>query len=339
MFCHEEAGLTGTVYMGHIVGVHPALYILTGYTAVGKTRLSLDWAIRNNAEILSCDSLLFYRHMDIGTAKPSQDDLSEVPHHLINVTDPSSQYSINEYLVAARTAIRDIHSRGKQVLVVGGSGFYLNAFFAAVVDDVDVDPSLKATIEAEFEALPLKESVEKLRALNPGGLGNLDTDNPRRVLKAWLRCVASGKTLAQLWRDFEGRAGAFDSYERRILVLTRPRADLEDRVRLRVDGMLSDGLEQEVRTLLGMGIERNPSAARAIGYRETLACLKGELPGNQLAETISANTRKLLKKQRTWFKKYLPRAAVCDVSSMESLPDDWYVLPPGKPEFQKRQFF
>jgi len=166
------------------------LYILTGYTAVGKTRLSIDWAKLNNAEIISCDSLLFYRQMDIGTAKPTKAELEEVPHHLIDVVEPSYQYSISEYLNSVKSAVADIHERGKQVLVVGGSGFYLNAFFAPVVDELKLDPADKSRIETQFEKQSLQESVAELLAVNPNGLGELDTANPRRVLNAWLRCVA-----------------------------------------------------------------------------------------------------------------------------------------------------
>ena len=303
-----------------------ALYILTGYTAVGKTRLSLEWAKANDAEIISCDSLLFYKCMDIGTAKPSMEELAEVRHHLINVVPASKQYSISEYLKAAKEAVTDIHKRGKRVLVVGGSGFYLNAFFAPVVDNLKLDPKERNRIEKIFRKQALETSVDMLRKLNPDGLGGLDIHNPRRVLKAWLRCAASGKTLAELKADFENRPGEFDSYEKRVLVLSRPREELEARIELRVVGMIAEGLVDEVKQLLSMGVRNNPSAASSIGYRETIACLQGELPESQLADTISLNTRKLVKKQRTWFKKYLPSEAVMDVSSIEQLPNQWHVV-------------
>ncbi|MCZ6674153.1 MAG: tRNA (adenosine(37)-N6)-dimethylallyltransferase MiaA [Verrucomicrobia bacterium] len=308
----------------------PVLHILTGYTSVGKTRLSLDWAKQNQAEIISCDSLLFYRHMDIGTAKPSRGEMAEVTHHMIDVTNVSEQYSINEYVRQVKDVAADIYSRGKQVLVVGGSGFYLNAFFAPVVDGLSLEPAVQRRIEHQFENQPLSDSVAVLRTLNPHGLGDLDVANPRRVLKAWLRCLASGKTLEQLKQEFGARAGAFDQFEKRLIVLSRAREELEERVRIRVDAMLSAGLVEEVRQLLSLGIERNPSAAGAIGYRETIAFLRGDLPESKLAENITRNTRKLLKKQRTWFKKFLPHGAVYDISSLEKLPGLWHRLPKSK---------
>ncbi|MDA0347219.1 MAG: tRNA (adenosine(37)-N6)-dimethylallyltransferase MiaA [Verrucomicrobia bacterium] len=306
------------------------LYILTGYTAVGKTSLSLDWARRNNAEIVSCDSLLFYKNMDVGTAKPTHFELAEVPHHLINVVEPSIQYSIKKYSEAVKKVISDIHARGKRVLIVGGSGFYLNSFFIAVVDGLKIDPLVQMRIENQFENQSLEASVEILKGMNPGGLGDLDIENPRRVLKAWLRCIGSGKSLEELRRDFDKKPGEFDSFQKKLLVLSRPREELHNRVASRVNAMLSAGLVEEVRGLISLGIERNPSAAQAIGYRETIAYLKGELSEGALGETIVRNTRKLLKKQRTWFNKFLSREAVIDVSNVKALPDDWYSVAPRK---------
>ena len=300
------------------------LYIITGYTAVGKTRLSLDWAKAHDAEIISCDSLLFYRGMNIGTAKPTLQEMKEVPHHLIDIVPPSQQYSIHEYLEAVRSVVADIQSRGKRVLIVGGSGFYLNAYFAPVVDDLELDPEEEALITGEFNSQPLENSVEALERLNPEGLGDLDTQNPRRVLKAWLRCVAAGKPLLEILKEFKERPGEFDHFDREVIVLSRAKESLEQRVELRIDQMLKDGLVEEVRGLLDQGLLDNPSAAGSIGYRETIAYLQGELAEADLAPLIAQNTRRLLKKQRTWFKKFLPEQALMDVSSLESLPEEWY---------------
>lgn len=303
------------------------LYILSGLTAAGKTRLSLDWAKANRAEIVSCDSLLFYRGMDIGTAKPTAEERTEVPHHAIDVAPPSRQYSIQEYIQLVAGVIADIQRRGKRVLVVGGSGFYLSVYFGPVLDGLSLDPAKQAHIERQFERQTLEESVAALRRLNPEGLGTLDVHNPRRVLRAWLRCVAAGKPLRRIQEDFVKERGAFDHLEKRVLVLTRPKPVLENRILVRVQAMLEAGLVQEVRKLLRMGIEKNPSAANAIGYRETIAFLRGRLAESELAETIALNTRRLAKKQRTWFKKFLPSEAQLDASGLNHLPDAWCSVP------------
>tara|TARA_Y100000588_G_C14266712_1_gene930264 strand:+ start:1601 stop:2533 length:933 start_codon:yes stop_codon:yes gene_type:complete len=310
--------------------VKPALHILTGYTAVGKTSLSLGWAKKNNAEILSCDSLLFYRGMNIGTAKPAAKEMAEIPHHMIDIRNVNEQYSISEYLKKVREIVAAIQARGRQVLVVGGSGFYLNAFFAPVVDELELKSEALKRIDEQFENQPLEDSLAELSSLNPDGLGGLDTANPRRVLKAWLRCVATGKPILQLMEEFAAQAGAFDGYDKYLLVLERPREQLERRVRLRVDQMIEAGLIEEVKKLLELGILENPSAASAIGYRETIACLKGDAGIENLADDIAQNTRKLLKKQRTWFKKFIPQEAILDVSSLDLLPDDWCFVPAKK---------
>ena len=284
------------------------LHVLTGPTAVGKTERALRWAGENDAEIVSCDSLLFYRGMDIGAAKPTRAELARAPHHLIDVCDCREQMDITRYIALARAAVEDIAARGKRILVAGGSGFYLKSFFAPVADDVAVPPELRAAVAARLARDGLPALVAELRALNPGphGLGTLDTSNPRRVTRALERCLASGRTLAALAADFAQRPSAFAGWRVQLTVLDRPREDLEKRIAQRADAMLAAGLVAEVERLRAAGFERNPSAAGAIGYRETLAMLDGKLARENLAAEIAKNTRALVKKQRTWFRTQLP---------------------------------
>jgi len=284
------------------------LHVLTGPTAVGKTARALRWAEANDAEIVSCDSLLFYRGMDIGTAKPSPAELARAPHHLINVCDCREQMDITRYIALARAAVDAIAARGRRVLVTGGSGFYLKSFFAPVADDIAVPPELRAEIAARLASEGLPALVAELRALNPApqGLGALDIANPRRVTRALERCLASGRPLAALAADFARRPSAFADWRVQLTVLDCPREDLEKRIAQRTDAMLAAGLVAEVERLRAAGFERNPSAAGAIGYRETLAMLDGKLARENLAAEIAKNTRALVKKQRTWFRTQLP---------------------------------
>jgi len=282
------------------------LHVLTGPTAVGKTELALRWAETHDAEIISCDSLLFYRGMDIGTAKPSPAELARVPHHLIDIHPCDEQMDISRYIALARDAADAITARGKRILVTGGSGFYLKAFFAPVVDDIAVPPALRSEIAAQLASAGLPSLVVQLRALNPAGLGALDTENPRRVTRALERCRASNRTLAELAADFARRPGAFDGWQTKITVLDRARDELDTRITRRVAAMLAAGLIDEVRRLRALGFEKNTSASSAIGYRETLAMLDGKLPPEKLAAEITQNTRALVKKQRTWFRAQLP---------------------------------
>ena len=297
------------------------IHVLTGCTAVGKTELALRWAEAHGAEIVSCDSLLFYRGMDVGTAKPTRAELARVPHHLIDVCEPREPMDVTYYVKLARAAVDDIHARGRRVVVTGGSGFYLAAFFGPVADDVAVPDALRNEIRTRLERDGLAALVAELRALNPGGLGALDVQNPRRVTRALERCRASGRTLTDLQADFAARPGPFADCEVKLTELVRDKVELDHRVEARVVQMLAAGLVGEVRGLLARGLRENPSAAKAIGYRETIDFLEGRLAEAELAPAIVRNTRALVKKQRTWFKTQLPEhrtvdAATADVAAL-----------------------
>ncbi len=293
------------------------LHVLTGCTAVGKTELALRWAEANDAEIVSCDSLLFYRGMDLGTAKPTQAELVRVPHHLIDLCAVTEQMDITNYVAQARRAVTDIITRGRRVLVTGGSGFYLKTFFSPVADEVVVPGELRAELRQRLETHGLVALVEELRGLNPAGLGALDVRNPRRVLRALERCRASGRTLAELLADFAAQPAPFADYAVRLCELVREKDDLDRRIEQRVATMLQAGLVEEVRGLLAAGLKQNPSAANAIGYRETVEFIEGRLMASELPGLIAKNTRALVKKQRTWFKTQLPAHAQLDAPSAE----------------------
>ena len=287
-----------------------SIYVLTGPTAVGKTDLALRWAEARGAEIVSCDSLLFYRGMDIGTAKPGAAGRARVPHHLIDILEVRERMDVTHYITKARAAIEEIAARGRRALVAGGSGFYLKAFFAPVADEVAVPEEVRARVEK----LPLDEAVAELRRLNPDGIGNLDTANPRRVARALERCLAAGKTLRELAVDFARQPGPFGDWRIVLTRLDRPADELNARIEARTRAMLQAGLLDEVRRLRGAGLEQNPSAARAIGYREALAVLDGRLREAELGAEIAKSTRALAKKQRTWFRTQLPAHRVLEAA-------------------------
>jgi tRNA dimethylallyltransferase len=282
------------------------LHVLTGCTAVGKTEWALRWAESSNAEIISCDSLLFYRGMDIGTAKPSVDELARVRHHLIDIREVSEPMNAALYAPMALAAADEITSRGRSVLVVGGSGFYLRSFFAPVADGLDVPQEVRARVSALLDSGGLAALLAELLRLNPGGLGGIDNANPRRVASALGRCLASGRTLAELSADFARAVSPFAAWDVRLARLDLPAPELEARIESRVGGMLRAGLVEEVRRLDGAGLRSNASAARAIGYRETIEAIDGAAPMDGLAAAIARDTRALVKKQRTWFRTQLP---------------------------------
>lgn len=300
------------------------LHILTGPTAVGKTALALKWAEANDAEIVSCDASLFYRGMDIGTAKPSPDERARVPHHLIDLCEVRERMDVARYVEQALAACEDIVARGRRVLVTGGSGFYLKAFFAPVADTISISEAVRAEVAELERTQGLAGLVARLRAVNEGATLALDLANPRRVARALERCLASGRTVAQLAADFSAQPGPFAAWHTRTVCLRRPDDELRVRVGQRVADMLHAGLIHEVRRLRAAGLEDNPSAASAIGYRETLAVLRGELAEAALANLISLNTWKLVRKQKTWFRTQLPTGQVREIDAGQARAKDLF---------------
>jgi len=269
---------------------------------VGKTAYALAYAEEHDAEIVSCDASLFYRGMDIGTAKPSAAEQARVPHHLIDICDVKQSYGIASYVQDARRAVEAITSKGKAVLITGGSGFYLKSFFAPVVDTLVVPQAVRREVAAIYVDKKLAGLMRELLRLNPAGVEHLDTKNPRRVMRALERCMASGKTLSELQAEFAARPEPYADFSKRIILLEREKDVLKQRIATRVDAMMHDGLLEEVRRLRLLGLEDNPSAAAAIGYRETLAYLKDQTNYGDLAPAIIQNTLHLAKKQRTWLR-------------------------------------
>jgi tRNA dimethylallyltransferase len=298
-----------------------ALHVLTGSTAVGKTEWALRWAGDHGAEIISCDSLLFYRGMDIGTAKPTAEERARVPHHLIDIREVTEPMDVTRYVASARQAIQQIVTRGAPILVAGGSGFYLRSFFAPVADEVEIPLQIRAAVAQ----LPHDEALARLRRLNPAGLGSLDAANPRRVTRALERCLASGRTLPELAENFARQRPPFAEFTIKLARLERDPVDLAARIERRVAAMLQAGLVDEVRRLRAAGLESNPSAARAIGYREVLALFDGRLAESQLAAEIVKNTRALVKKQQTWFRTQLPPHRVWLAGAIRP-PEDLFAL-------------
>lgn len=291
------------------------IHVLTGCTAVGKTELALRWAEAHGAEIVSCDSLLFYRGADIGTAKPTPAELARVTHHLVDIRELTERMDVTYYVTKARLAVAEILDRGKEVLVTGGSGFYLKSFFVPVADEVAVPAEIREGVRQRLERDGLPALVEELRQLNPAGLGALDIHNPRRVTRGLERCLASGRTLAELQAAFDALPAPFADCEVRLCELVREPAELDARIGARVAAMLRAGLVTEVRGLLTRGLKENPSVAGAIGYRETVDFIEGRLAEAELAPAIAKNTRALVKKQRTWFKTQLPAHALVPADS------------------------
>lgn len=286
------------------------LYLLSGPTAVGKTALALDWAQAHNAEILSCDALLFYKGMDIGTAKPSAEEQAQVPHHGIDLLPPDLGWNVSDYVAYAQRTVREIHERGKRVLVTGGSGFYLKAFVAPVADTIEISEAVRTEVRELESHAGLAGLLERLDILNPDGTGTLDRHNPRRVVRALERCIQSGKTVNELKAQFEAQPCAFATYTRKLCVLDRDNEDIDARIARRTQQMLDSGLVDEVKRLKEAGFEKNPTGSSAIGYAQTLQWLETGDTHEALADSIIQATCRLVRKQRSWFRNQVTPDAV-----------------------------
>jgi tRNA dimethylallyltransferase len=281
------------------------LHVLTGPTAVGKTEAALTWAEQHDAEILSCDSVCVYRGMDIGSAKPTAAQTARVRHHGLDLVEPSQRYSVAQYVEYAQAVIADATARGKNILITGGSGFYLAAFFGPVTDNLPIGDAVINEVRALQERGPTAV-LARLQELEGTALPAwLDQQNPIRVAKALERRLASGRTLDELRDDFLQRPGPFADHRVTSELLERPDDELRQRIAQRTREMLRDGLIAEAEHLLTLGLDPELASARAVGYRATMDWIQGgkTVALDGLAERINLDTWALVRKQRKWFRR------------------------------------
>jgi tRNA dimethylallyltransferase len=282
------------------------LWIITGCTAVGKTALSIRLAQKFSAEIISCDSLNFYREMNIGTAKPTPQERADVPHHGIDLCDISETYDVEHYQRDALTAVKNIQNRKHPALIVGGSGFYLQSFYKAVTDDIFIPESIKTYVSKLFCQEGFPRVIEELLKISPQ-TGTLDLRNPRRVIRALSRCLASGHGIPKLQELFRAKHSLFHAWPKRTCLITRDPENLRSRAVQRIDDMIARGLIGEVQRLQCQGLSLNHPAGQAIGYRETLHWLQTDRKDvAALKASMLQNTLRLIRKQRTWFCHQIP---------------------------------
>ncbi len=274
---------------------------IVGPTASGKSALALRLAEHYDGEIVSCDSMQVYRRMNIGTAKPTPDELSRVRHHLIDVCEPDEDFSCADYVSLASRAIEDITSRGKLPIVCGGTGLYLDALLRKndLAPDT-VDENLRAELWARYEKEGADALWRELLSVDPASADATHPNNVKRVLRALEIYHTAGVTKSEL--DRRSREGGM-RYDARVLSLSyTDREQLYGRINRRVDQMISEGLVEETEELRREGVfEKNRTAAQAIGYKEILPYCEGRIPLTQAAEDLKTATRRYAKRQITWF--------------------------------------
>lgn len=281
----------------------PLLWALIGATGTGKTVLSLDLAERcaragRRAEIVNADAMQLYRGMEIGTAKLPEGERRGIPHHLFDALEPNEEATVARYQSAARGAIEGILARGRDAILVGGSGLYVSS---AIFDFrfPPRDEELRAGLERELASRGVAPLLERLRSLDAGAAQTVDARNPRRVVRALEVATLGGTaqvTLPEaptLWRA-----------NTRIVGVHCARAELVDRLDRRTERMWAEGLLDEVRGLIPRGIERGATASRAIGYAQALAQLRGDATETEAIAETQALTRRYARRQVSWFKRY-----------------------------------
>jgi len=275
-----------------------SLILLVGSTAVGKTELSLQLAERLNGEIVSADSRLFYRGMDIGTAKPTSEERNRVPHHLIDVAEPDEIWSLAMFQQAATEIIADIHARDKLPFLVGGTGQYIRAVTEGwTPPEVEPDPRLRGALEKLAKARGIYWLHERLKLNDPAAAEKIDPRNVRRTIRALEVILTTGI-------PFSGQRGQSDSpYDLLTIGLKRPREELYRRVDERIERMFEAGLLDEVKGLLDEGYSSDLPTMSAIGYRECFQVVEGQLNIEQAKVEMRRATRIFVRRQANWFKE------------------------------------
>jgi len=282
----------------------PNLFFIIGPTASGKTAVSIELAKRMNAEIISADSIQVYQGLDIGSAKPTEEEREGIPHHLMSIVAPNEpKFSVARFRELADECIRDIHSRGKQAIIVGGTGLYVNALtypldFAGAAADENIREKY-AALEAETPGA----AHALLRQVDPVSAERLHPNDKKRVIRALEVFEVTGKPLSQSGAGFSALDEDKLPYKPCIVGLTMPRELLYARIEQRVDMMIDQGLLQEVQGLVSGGYTVDLPSMQGLGYKEIVRFINGACTLQEAVEDIKRETRRFAKRQMTWFKR------------------------------------
>lgn len=274
---------------------------VVGPTASGKTALAVALAKQFNGEVVSADSMQIYRKLNIGTAKPTEEEMQGVPHHMLDVADPGESYSVSRYEKEATACVEDILSRGKLPILCGGTGLYVDALIrGGGFLESGVDSGLRAQLEAEWDAQGGEAMLAKLASFDPDSANRLHLNDRKRIIRAIEVYLQTGITITEHNARTAAQPPRYDAVM--IGLRTDPRQILYSRIDRRVTKMLEAGLEQEARQLLESG-DLAGTAAQAIGYKEMLSYFRGEATLEQAADLIRQKSRNYAKRQLTWFQR------------------------------------
>ena len=277
------------------------IIVVAGPTAVGKTEYAIKIAKDLDGEVVSCDSMQLYKYMDIGSAKPTPDELAQVQHYLVDEIDPREPFSVVEYQKRAKEAIAKIHAKGKIPVISGGTGLYLNSLLYEMdFGAPPADESYRKELE-EFAAEFGSEALHsRLAEKDPAAAERIHPNNIKKVIRALEAIEKGGEGI----KSFDNVQQENSDYRPFLIGLTRDRAELYDRINLRVDILMEQGLLQEVEGLFNMGLTEENISMKGIGYKELIQHLKGEYSLDEAVAKVKQNTRHYAKRQLTWFRRY-----------------------------------
>jgi len=298
-----------------VAEVRQRIIVIAGPTATGKTAAGIGIALHCDGEIVSADSVQIYRHMDIGSAKPTLEERSLVPHHMVDICDPDEDFSAGDYVRLARQCIRDISERGRVPVVVGGTGLYLRLLLGGVMDVPASDDALRARLREREEQEGAGTLHTLLQQVDPEAAAGIPPTNLVRIIRALEVFELTGERFSALTRNhgFSDRL-----YEVLFAVLHVDRAILYERIDKRVDRMMKDGLLKEVSYLTRLGYSRNLKAMQAIGYRHAGMVFAGKIPVDEAIGLMKRDTRRYAKRQLTWFRSE-PEAVWCDPADLAGI--------------------
>ena len=299
------------------------LIAVTGPTASGKTALAIELSKRLDGEIVSCDSMQIYRGMDIGTAKPTKEELAEAPHHLIDILPADAPYSCSDYVKDAEKAIQDIVSRDKTPILCGGTGLYLDRLLKGGNDDeAACDDKLREELKKYHAENGTDALYERLLALDPEAAESIHKNNVKRVMRAIEICLVTGQKKSEIDKK---NSEISDKYDHCVITLAfNNRELLYNRIDRRVDIMIEQGLVEEMKSLMAQGVfEKSITAAQAIGYKELFPYLRGEASLESCVEELKRASRRYAKRQITWFsgKDYAHKIFVDDGNGIKTFED------------------
>lgn len=291
------------------------LLVITGPTASGKTAVAIELAKQLQGEIISADSMQVYKHLSIGTAKPTSEELQGVPYHLIDHQSPNQQYHLGRFVSEATALIEEMQGRGVQPIICGGTGLYIRGLLYGIFEGGEVPPEVRQQVEEKFQREGLQGVFEELRQIDPVSAGRYGANDRQRILRAVEVYRATGIPMS----SFHQQDAAKPQYRARVFVLSPPREVLYERINTRVDNMADRGLIDEVRAYLAAGYSQDNPAIKALGYREIIQALQQNADMKAAMETMKQKSRNYAKRQLTWFRA-IPAAQWIDTD--DKLPAD-----------------